>query len=413
MSASQFKICLVNPIEVFQDSPRNQKFLRALKDMNGIELHSIGVGPGFDDDKNHLDIAKNSSLKSVWKLAVRYQRLLFFTIFSLLRIHWMTQFLHSPSRHMNCNFLIRKRIKTYLHQEKPDLVIARDIYSIPLLRGLVLKQAMWIDLPDLTAEVTTYKPFLRFLLGPYFRYLTKCLPKTADTFTTVSNSLAIHFCNSVGLNSKVVHNSLPQQYYPNIEIAESPPKTTYLDPPIFRFVYVGAAIRRRGIELCILAFRLLPKNYSLDLYLIPTDPIYLNEISCLLKNDVRIKLQNAVIPSDVVPTISRYSAALVIIPTNSLNSKYALPNKFFQALQARLPIITGPTPEVVDLVRTFDIGEIAQSFSPEHIAFACQQLNLPRIIKIRKNLEFAARTLDETKTLEEIRQRAMSILLKT
>jgi hypothetical protein len=152
-----------------------------------------------------------------------------------------------------------------------------------------------------------------------------------------------------------------------------------------RLVYFGAAVRSREIELCIEAIKLLPEEFSLDLFFVPTDPSYLNELTSKFSNLQTINFKQPVLQVDLINTISSYSATLIIIPATSINSWCALPNKLFRAIQARLPIITRPSPEFASILRTYDLGNVASSFAPRNLAGACQKLNLNRLEEIKKS----------------------------
>lgn len=412
MSTRCRKICILNPVEVFVDSPRTQRFVKALRAMDGITICTIGIGEGADERHQHLDLADGAEQKSLAKSVIRKARLVFFVLGSLTRNHWLSEQLHSPNRRMRCNWLLRRKIRDFLEVQNPDLVIARDVYSVPLLPSILNKSRIWIDLPDLTTEVSSYKLPYRLVLGSYFRHLAKGLPSAANSFSTVSQSLAEQFRERFLLEPIVIQNALP--YHP--QLSENLLGTSKLEDETqhsnVRLVYVGAAIRRREIELCIGTMRYLPANYSLDLFLIPTDPHYLQDLRTSTRGNSQVRILSPIPQPDIVDRISKYSAALIVIPTSSINSVCSLPNKFFQAVQARLPIVTGPTPEIANLVTKYQIGVVSASFRDQDIADACRQVLARDSVKMKHQLENAAHDLSDSNEIEKIRQRTMSIFRK-
>lgn len=408
-----WRVCLLNPVEILSESPRSLRYMRALAAMPGVSVTTIGLGPRIENSTAHLDLSDGPTGVSFVRSILRLLRLMAFAISATLRQHHLTACLHSPNRRMRSNFLSHRRIRAFLEQNRPDLVIARDIYSIPLLKGLTPPRQVWIDLPDLTVEVESLPSRYRLLLGPYFNHLTRRLGDSAETFTTVSDSLSRHFLSHFGVNTFVVRNSWPFHSSTYINRHNEVASPDAVETRSVRFVYVGAAIRRRMIENCIEAFQLLPDTYSLDLFLVPTDSSYYNDLQFLVQNDPRVRILPAVPQTSLIPTMAMYDGAIVVCPATCVNSLYGLPNKLFQGIQARLPTVTGPTHEIAALIKTHDIGEISESFSPSDIADACLRLTPSRIADIQSRMESAAQSLSEERDVLLIRQLSASILRST
>lgn len=405
-------ICLFNPIEELTQSPRTLRFNRALLEIPYLSLISIGLGDSISNISHHLDLTDNPTRAKSNLRLIRKLRICCFIFFSILRLYRISNMFFSPNLRMKSNFLLRRSIRNFLRQHNPDLIIARDIYSIPFLRGIIAKERIWIDLPDFTAEVNSYKKIYQSLFGPYFEQLTRQLPSIASSFSTVSSSLGRHFNSLYDVDARVIRNTVPYHLKNQLITQESIQEVSLKNSNFLRLVYFGAAVRSKEIELCIEAIKLLPEEFSLDLFLVPTDPSYLNELTSKFSNLQAINFKQPVPQVDLIKTISSYTAALIVIPATSINSRCALPNKFFQAIQARLPIITGPSPEIASIVRTYDLGHVSSSFAPRNIAEACQKLNLNRLEKIKKNLDIAALEISDEFECSQIAQRATEILRK-
>jgi glycosyltransferase involved in cell wall biosynthesis len=305
--------------------------------------------------------------------------------------------------------MVRRDIRRFIEEHQPNLVIARDIYSLPLLRGIFPRESTWIDLPDISDDVSTYRPLLRIVLGPYFRHLSRALSESAALFTTVSNSLASHFFQRNAIECSVVRNSLPYRKLTQRSSRAAVASRSDSQVPL-RMVYVGAALRRREIEICLDAMDFLPDFYSLDLYLVPTDTTYLQELIDRYSHNPSIRFMPQVPLMELVDVMSLYDLALIVIPLNSQNAVGALPNKFFQAVQARLPVVTGPSPEIAHYVRKFEIGIVAADFTPQSIAGACINICETALDRFHSGLEVAALELSDNSDLNQIHHRAMLML---
>jgi glycosyltransferase involved in cell wall biosynthesis len=78
-----------------------------------------------------------------------------------------------------------------------------------------------------------------------------------------------------------------------------------------------------------------------------------------------------------------------------LNYFYALPNKLFDYIQAEIPVLVSPFPEMKNIVNTYKIGDCIENHHPQHIAEKIKEMltNEEQIPKWKKNLTFASKEL--------------------
>src|SRR5699024_12205372 len=96
---------------------------------------------------------------------------------------------------------------------------------------------------------------------------------------------------------------------------------------------------------------------------------------------------------EVVPTLNSYDVGVYSLPPISFNFRWALPNKFFDFVQARLALLIGPSPEMAALVREHDLGVVAEDFTPAAFAAAVDALTAEQVAAAKEAADAAAAVL--------------------
>ena len=77
------------------------------------------------------------------------------------------------------------------------------------------------------------------------------------------------------------------------------------------------------------------------------------------------------------------------------HNDYAAPNKLFDYIQARVPVLASPLPEISRVVTEYEIGDLIETHDPEHIASKIREMlgDAERLAKWKENLNLAAQKL--------------------
>jgi hypothetical protein len=277
--------------------------------------------------------------------------------------------------------------------ERFDFVVANDARALPLAHHVAHGAPVWADMHEWAAAEFSHVRSWRLLIGPFMDQLCREYLSRSAAVTTVCEPLAERYAEDYGVDCEVVRNAGVWR-----DLEPSP-----LEPGRIRLVHSGAAIRGRNLEMLIRA-TLDVQGCSLDLYLVPAADggRYLAELRALAGDSGAITFHDPVAPADLPRTLNRFDVGAFCMPPININAEYALPNKFFDFVQARLAHAVGPAPEMARLVREYGLGVVSQDFSAESFTAALRTLDADAIQAGKEASHRHARDLSSTSDVATI-----------
>jgi hypothetical protein len=209
--------------------------------------------------------------------------------------------------------------------------------------------------------------------------------------TTVGETIAEMYERDTGIRAPVVINAPPYH-----ELNPSP-----VHAPV-RILHHGGAQPGRGLEEMIRLGHLLGDRFTLDFVLVENWPGYRDQLMRLARDNPRVRFPQPQPMHDLVTMANKYDIGLYSLPPVNLNRRYALPNKLFEFIQARLAVAIGPSPEMARVVRQYGCGIVADDFAPETLADALNALDDSDIAAFKQASHVAARELCAEKNAELI-----------
>jgi len=269
-----------------------------------------------------------------------------------------------------------------------DLVLANDLSALPLACKLKPAQGVLYDAHEYSPRELEDRFYWRFLFRDFNDYLCRTYLPSVRGMTTVCHSIAEEYQREYGIVAEVVLNAPPLQV---------------LDPaaipgPRVRMVHHGGAIPSRRIELMIEMMDILDDRFELDLMLVPTDAAYFRRLEAMASRRPRTRIVPPVSMQELPRQLNRYDIGLFLLPPTNFNYRNALPNKFFEFIQARLAVAIGPSPEMARLVRQYGCGVVSERFDPGSLARELGKLDAAGIGSMKQRSHAAARELCFEKT---------------
>lgn len=267
---------------------------------------------------------------------------------------------------------------------QPDLVIANDFDTLPLAIEVSRGAPVVFDAHEYAPCEFEDSLAFRLFQEPYRRAICERYIPRARGLTTVCNGIADAFEADTGLRPVVITNAASRE--------SLSPHCAAPGAPI-RMVHHGIGSPVRRIETMIDLMDHLENRYELDLMLVPSHPRYVRHLQKRAAGNPRIRFKPVVPMEDIVRATHEYDLGLFLLPPANFNYLHALPNKFFEFVQARLGIAIGPSPEMATLVRRYDLGVIARDFAPASLARALNGLDRRDIDRFKRNANAAAAEL--------------------
>ena len=275
-----------------------------------------------------------------------------------------------------------------VQQREWDAFYANEWAAIPIAVNAAQRNGAPIvyDAHEYSPLERIDEPMWRLVFGPMIVYMLKRYTPFISASLTVCQPIADRYHQEFGLNPQLVLNA-PR--YVN-------PPDHAIDPESIHLVHHGSAQRNRHIEMMIEAIPFIEKRFDLTLMLTSTEPQYLahlKQLAARVDRD-RIHFINPVPPRQIAETLAQFDIELVVMYPNSFNTMMALPNKLFEAINAGLAIVIGPSPAMREIVEAYDLGCVSESFAAQDIAIAVNRLDIDALQRMKAASRQAAKTLN-------------------
>lgn len=204
------------------------------------------------------------------------------------------------------------------------------------------------------------------------------LPKY-DEVICVSNGHSKKLKKIFNINSSVVLSAVEYRQ----DLAPQP-----VNSKDIKLVYHGIGDRQRSIDMLIKAVNLSPENISLHLYLTDISVEYLESLRKIASR--KIHFHEPIAYERLVTETNSCDIGLAVFPPLHSSLEDALPNKFFEYVQARLAVISGPSQDMSEIINKYDIGLVTKSFTVEDLRSAIVTCTPESILKMKCNSSILA-----------------------
>ena len=294
---------------------------------------------------------------------------------------------------------------------RADLYYLHAFYQFPAVFLLCLRYRakMIYDAHDFYSQLeddASFSSYWKNWVLPFERIVERLCVWFASEVVTVNEGIAALMRERFGCEPVILRN------VHDLRLDRAPATTIRerigLPPDAFLVVSIGNWKKGMAMGQMFDALAALPKHVHLA-FLGGGYPS-LDEATTSRGIEARVHLVKPVLPQEVVPFISSADASVVLYFGKSVNYQNALPNRFFQSIAAKLPLVYPNLNEIRRLADQYGVGIMADPQKPAEIETAIRVLaeDPHRRDEIRKNLQVASRELSwerEEKVLRRLLDR--------
>ena len=345
----------------FSNIAADARVLKQVRRLAGeYELHTVGYGPTPEGVAGHVRVPDEYPVWRYDRLAVMARR--------YTRAYWGNRAI---------SFAADALAGTHW-----DAVLANDVDSVGLALSLEPAHGVHADLheyaPRQKEDVTRWRLFV----APFIRWMCRTHVTKAASVTTVADGIAEGYAREFGIRAEVVTNAAP---YAGLA-------PTAVGSPI-RLVHSGVALRDRQLHLMAEAAAETASDVTLDFYLTPNDPAYLQSLKDFAATTDRIRVHDPVPYARLVSTLNAYDVGVFVLPPLTYNYEYALPNKFFDFVQARLGVVIGPSPEMTRVLTQHGFGAVTAGFTTSDLREVLDRLDPTTVAEWKRAADASAAEL--------------------
>lgn len=257
-------------------------------------------------------------------------------------------------------FNLRLWLKLLLGK-KPDLIISNDLDTLPAC--LLVSRIRKIPLIYDSHELFTQVPELihrRAVQRIWLWIEGMCLPRLRYALT-VSFSIATIYRRLYGVPFRVVRNT-PEKI--SSQVLKEARERKQESPMI---IYQGALNVGRGLELLIDSMLYLDNTQLL----IAGSGDIEEDLKLRVDEkglDKRVVFKGRMQPADLLRLTAQADLGISLEEDLGLNYRYALPNKLFDYIQCRVPVLCSSLPEMARIVESYGVGVCTLEKDPEKLA---------------------------------------------
>ncbi|WP_153786938.1 glycosyltransferase [Pseudomonas sp. EMN2] len=275
----------------------------------------------------------------------------------------------------------KRRARALLKDRQYDVIVANDASSLPVAFSVSGKQTpVLADMHEFAPGEQLEGWKWNFFWKGYPEYLCRRYLIKAKKVVTVCESIAeLYQAEFLGERPGVLMNC------PSYIDARPRPLHAQI-----KLVHHGLGCPSRKLELMAEAALLLDERFAFEFMLVESNKAYCDSLKAKYSG-AKITFREPVPMTEIAKVLNEdYDMGVFLLEPEAVNYKYALPNKLFEFIQARLAVAISPSVEMAALVSATGVGVIAEDFTSISLARAINALDNDQIMAMKEASSVAA-----------------------
>ncbi|SFB30798.1 glycosyltransferase family protein [Algoriphagus aquimarinus] len=355
-------IFTVNPLH---NAPRVIREIEALKE--DFEIVATGITPPHDDSIKYINAEKFLLTHFEYTLGKIFQVISFGKVFK------------------RRYFTIQRKIDKLLKDVNPDLVIVHPGTFLPYFFSKNKSFKVIFNAHEFHPREFESDLRWRNTWGKIHHHIYQTYLPRLDLMINVCEGIAKECLENYHTHSIVIPNA--GTYHDELF-----PK--HKSEGKIRMIHHGVAIKSRQLEMMIDVAAQLEGKFELDMMLVFNDETYHQKLKRLADKYNNVRIIPPVKFDEIVPILHDYDLGIFLLPPDNFNYLHALPNKFFEFIQARLAIAVGPSPEMASLVKKHNFGVVSSDFQVHTMVQNLRHLSHDEVNSFKDSSHLAAELLN-------------------
>lgn len=265
------------------------------------------------------------------------------------------------------------KILKKMKNEKFNLLVVEDILLLPIAFKISPKKIIF-DAREYYLEQFEGQLIFQKILKPIYGFILRKYLKKCYAIFTVSDDIKKLYEKKYKIKVQLLYST---PYKNKIKINLKKNKK-------IKLIYCGIANKNRNLEILINLKKLLKDKFSINA-MISNNTKYAENLKIKLKLN-QINIIKPVKYDSLFSSLNNFDLGLICYnPKVSKNINFCMPNKLFEYLHSKIPVLSTPIYSVSSFINQNNCGLVSKKFNEYELSKILRTLSHSKLDNLKKN----------------------------